>query len=284
MFLMAKVYSKRTLMKYFKPTICFMSLLFLCHINFAQENEEQQTSGTDDLANKIQNPIASLISLPFQNNMDFNTGPDDRTLNTLNIQPVIPISLNENLNLITRTIVPIITQRNATDSFETGLGDVNLSLFLTPAKPSKLIYGYGVALGLPTATESFFGSEQWTAGPSFVVLTQPDGWTIGTLLQNTWSYAGADDRGDVNFFYSQVFVTRNLNKGWYINSAPIITANWEAESGEQWTIPLGAGFGKLFRIGKQPINAQIGYYANVVKPEFGADGQLRFQVVLLFPK
>ena len=127
-------------MKLLKPTICLISLLFLSQLGFAQENENESTE-TDDLANKIQNPIASLISLPFQNNTDFNTGPDDRTLNTLNIQPVIPISLNENLNLITRTIVPIITQCNATDSFETGLGDVNLSLFLTPAKPSKLAYG-----------------------------------------------------------------------------------------------------------------------------------------------
>ncbi|NRA93057.1 MAG: neuromedin U [Psychroserpens sp.] len=270
-------------MKLLKPTICLISLLFLSQLGFAQENENESTE-TDDLANKIQNPIASLISLPFQNNTDFNTGPDDRTLNTLNIQPVIPISLNENLNLITRTIVPIITQCNATDSFETGLGDVNLSLFLTPAKPSKLAYGYGLALGLPTATESFFGSEHWTAGPSSEGLAQPEDWTIGTLLQNTWSYAGADDLGDVNFFYSQIFVAKNLEKGWYVNSAPIITANREADSGKQWTVLFGSDFGKLFRKWKQPINAQVGYYFNLVKPEFSADAQLGFQEVLLLQK
>ena len=164
------------------------------------------------------------------------------------------------------------------------IGDVNLSLFLTPAKPGKVIYGGGIALGLPTASNEFLGSEKWSAGPSFVVLVQPKGWTIGALAQNTWSYAGADDRADVNFFFSQVFATKNLENGWYVNSAPIITANWEAPSGEQWTVPLGAGFGKLFRLGKLPINAQAGYYYNVVAPEFGADSQFRFQIVLLFPK
>jgi hypothetical protein len=237
-----------------------------------------------DLEKQIQNPVADLISVPFQNNVDFNTGPFDRSRNTLNIQPVIPFSLSENLNLITRTIIPIISQPIGMDDSEFGLGDVNMSIFLTPAKPSKVIYGGGVALGLPTASNEFLGSEKWSAGPSFVVLVQPEGWTIGALAQNIWSYAGADDRGDVNFFFSQVFATKNLPKGWYVNSAPIITANWEAPSGEQWTVPVGAGFGKLFKLGKLPINAQAGYYYNVVSPEFGADSQFRFQVVLLFPK
>jgi len=264
-----------------KKSLVILSTTLICFAAIAQNDQENQSS---NLEQQIQNPIASLISVPFQNNVDFNTGPYDRSRNTLNIQPVIPFSLNEKLNLITRTIVPIISQPTGMDDSEFGLGDVNLSLFLTPAKPSKVIYGGGVALGLPTASNEFLGTEKWSAGPSFVVLVQPKGWTIGALAQNTWSYAGADDRGDVNFFFSQVFATKNLSKGWYVNSAPIITANWEAPSGEQWTVPLGAGFGKLFRLGKLPINAQAGYYYNVVTPEFGADSQFRFQIVLLFPK
>ena len=258
-------------------------LLFLGSSILLAQTEEEAPAG-DDLAAKIQNPIASLISVPFQNNADFNTGPFDRTRNTLNIQPVVPFSLNENLNLITRTIIPIISQPLGENNSEFGLGDVNLSLFLTPAKPGKVIYGGGIALGIPLATNEVLGSEKWTAGPSFVALVQPKGWTLGVLAQNTWSYAGADDRGDVNFFFSQIFITKNLEKGWYINTAPVITANWEASSGNQWTLPLGAGFGKLFRLGKLPINAQAGYYSNVVKPDGGADSQFRFQVTLLFPK
>ncbi|MDH3699193.1 MAG: hypothetical protein OEQ81_11045 [Flavobacteriaceae bacterium] len=261
----------------FCPLILFLGLAII----HAQDDAPDQGS---DLEKQIQNPIASLISLPFQNNTDFGIGSFDGTRNTLNIQPVVPFSLSENTNLITRTIIPIISQPIDPDNNEFGLGDINLSLFLTPAKPGSVIYGGGVALGIPTASNAFLGSEKWTAGPSFVVLVQPEGWTIGALAQNIWSYAGDDFRGDVNFFFSQVFATRNLPKGWYVNSAPIITANWEASSGNKWTIPLGAGFGKLFRWGKQPINAQAGYYFNVVKPDGGADSQLRFQITLLFPK
>ena len=270
-------------MKTQKKLMLVTLLNFLVIIGYSQDGNTPQ-SGQDDLANKIQNPVASLVSIPFQNNMDFGIGAFDGTRNTLNIQPVVPFSLSENTNLITRTIIPIISQPIGPDNNEFGLGDVNLSLFLTPAKPGKVIYGGGIALGIPTASNSFLGTEKWTAGPSVVFLTQPQGWTIGTILQNTWSYAGVDDRGDVNFFYSQVFITKNLEKGWYINTAPIITANWEAPSGNQWTVPLGAGFGKLFRWGKLPINAQAGYYFNVAKPEGGADSQLRFQFTLLFPK
>lgn len=268
-------------MKYSKYLIIVLVLFFVTGSNFAQD---AQDSGEDDLASKIQNPIASLISVPFQNNADFNTGAFDRTRNTLNIQPVIPFSLGENMNLITRTIIPIISQPLGENDSEFGLGDINLSLFLTSAKPSKVIFGGGIALGIPTASNFVLGSEKWSAGPSVVALIQPKGWTIGALAQNTWSYAGAEERGDVNFFFSQVFVTKNLEKGWYINSAPVITANWKASSGNQWTVPLGAGFGKLFRLGKLPINAQTGYYFNAVKPDGGPNSQFRFQVVLLFPK
>jgi hypothetical protein len=261
----------------------FLSIYFMLGLLILSAQDDAAAQGSD-LEKQIQNPIASLISLPFQNNTDFGIGSFDGTRNTLNIQPVVPFSLSENTNLITRTIIPIISQPIGPDNNEFGLGDVNLSLFLTPAKPGSVIYGGGIALGIPTASNAFLGSEKWTAGPSFVVLVQPQGWTIGALAQNIWSYAGDDLRGDVNFFFSQIFATRNLEKGWYLNSAPIITANWEASSGNKWTIPLGAGFGKLFRWGKQPINAQAGYYFNVVKPDGGADSQLRFQITLLFPK
>ena len=266
-----------------KLNLLIIALLISSGYAFAQDDAPTPAAG-GDLAAKIQNPIANLISIPFQNNTDFGIGPYDRTRNTLNIQPVIPVSLNENLNLITRTIIPIMSQPVGENDSKSGLGDISLSLFLTPAKPGKLIYGGGVALGLPTGTDPYLGSEKWTAGPAIVLLVQPKGWTVGTIIQNTWSYAGADDRGDVNFFYSQIFAVKNLKKQWYINTAPIITANWEAPSGDQWTVPLGAGVGKLFKLGKLPINAQAGYYFNVEKPEGGPDSQLRVQATFLFPK
>lgn len=260
-----------------------LALWLVCTTGLMAQADSTQ-SASSDLANKIQNPIASLISVPFQNNLDFNVGPFDRNRNTLNIQPVVPFSLGEKYNLITRTIIPISSLPVGLDDRSTGIGDINLSLFLTSAKPKKLITGYGVAIGIPTG-KSGIGLEKWTAGPSFIALTQQNGWTIGALVQNTWDFAGSDDVvSDVNFFYSQIFVVKNLQKGWYVNTAPIITSDWEAASDNRWTVPLGGGFGKLTRLGKLPVNAQIGYYFNVIKPDFGASSQFRFQVVFLFPK
>ena len=264
-----------------KKQLSILMILFTM-VCFAQE--ENTTSEAQDLEKAIQNPIASLISLPFQNNTDFGIGPDNRTKNVLNIQPVVPLSLGENTKLIVRTIIPIVNQPIANDKSQFGLGDIALSLFFTPAKPGKLIWGAGPALGFPTAMDEVLGSQKWSAGPSVIGLIQPEGWTMGMLLQNTWSYAGASDRADVNFFYSQVFVTKNLPKGWYINTAPIITANWEATSGQEWTVPLGLGAGKLFKIGKMPLNGQVGYYNYVVAPDNGPGWQLRVQLNLLFPQ
>ncbi len=264
-----------------KSNRTLLSLLIMLYSVICYPQEEEKK---DQLEKQIQNPVASLISLPFQNNMDFEVGPYGRTRNTLNIQPVWPFSLSENLNLITRTIIPIISQPLGENDSEFGLGDINMSFFLTSAKPKKVVIGYGLSLGLPTATNTVLGSGKFSMGPTFLVLVQPGSWTVGALVQNTWSVAGSSNRADVNLLFSQVFATRNLSKGWYINSAPIITANWEANSGDQWTIPLGIGAGRLFKWGSTPINMQVGYYHNVVKPDFGADSQFRFQFVLLFPK
>lgn len=268
--------------------LLFSTLLvvFFSFALFAQED-------ADELAKKIQNPIASLISVPFQNNSDFGLLQYDPlqeiyykgTRNTLNIQPVVPFSLGQKVTLIARTIIPIISLPLDIDSNQSGLGDINMSLYLTPSKPSKVIYGAGLAMGLPTAMHpKVLGSEKFSMGPGFVVLVQPGTWTVGGLAQNTWSVAGDEDRADINLFYSQIFITKGLQKGWYINSAPIITANWESESGNRWTIPIGAGVGKLFKINKLQIDGQLGYYAYAVKPDSGPESQLRAQVVLLFPK
>jgi hypothetical protein len=207
------------------------------------------------------------------------------TINTINVQPVVPVGLGENVNLIVRTIIPIISLPLDIDKTQSGLGDINMSLYFTPSRPGKLIFGAGLALILLTAMHpKVLGSEKFSTGPGFVALIQPGTWTLGALAQNTWPVAGNDERDDFNLFYSQIFVTKNLKKGWYLNSAPIITANWQEEKGNQWSFPLGAGVGKLFRIGKLPVNGQIGYYGYIVKPDNGPETQLRVQLALLFPK
>ena len=241
------------------------------------------TAQEGDLEKQIQNPVASLISVPFQNNVDTGIGAFDRTRNILNFQPVFPASLG-GATLITRIIAPIITQPiGATDS-QTGLGDTNLSFFLTPAQPGRVIYAGGLAAGVPTATDDVLGTKKLSLGPSVLAIIQPGTWTIGILLQNTWSVAGSDTRADVNLLFSQVFVTKSLPNGWYVNSAPIITANWEAASGDEWTVPLGLGGGKLTRFGTRPVNMQVGAYRYVVSPDGGPDWQFRAQFMLLFPR
>jgi hypothetical protein len=246
-----------------------------------------QEASESDLAKQAQNPVANLISLPLQNNTNFGIGPDDdETQNILNIQPVLPFSINDNLNLITRTILPVISQPDFLTGGEgriNGLGDTFFSAFFSPKGSPKLTWGAGPVFLFPTATNDALGSDKWGAGPTFVALAMPGNWVIGSLFSNVWSFAGSGSQ-DVNLFTWQYFVNYNLPKGWYLTSAPIITANWEADSGNKWTVPFGGGFGKVFKLGKQPINSQISAYYNAEKPESGANWQLRFQVQFLFPK
>lgn len=249
-------------------------LLFINTTIFAQEE-----SAKSDLAAKIQNPIANLISVPFQNNYDF--GEDIRPTNTLNIQPVIPFRLSEKINLITRTIIPVISAPMYPQGRFDGIGNITLGALLTPAKPSKVIWGVGPTFMFPTIKEGL-GFDKFGIAPSFITIYQNNGWTFGGILQNFFGVAG-NSNNDLNLFYSQIFVTKNLQNGWYVNSAPIMTANWDAPSGNQWTIPLGAGFGKLFKLGKLPVNGQVGFY-KYLEHVGNADYQIRAQLVLLFPK
>lgn len=245
-----------------------------------------------ELAKKTQNPVADLISVPLQSNFNFGAGSKDKMIYILNIQPVIPIKIAEDWNLITRIIMPIINQPSlfptlggvVPSTTGTGFGDFNPTFFLSPAKPGELIWGVGPTMTLPTATDRDLGSGKWSMGPAGVALTIQGPWVLGALLNNQWSVAGWGENA-VNAMLLQPFVNYNLPDGWYLTSSPIITANWKADkAGDVWTLPLGGGIGKLFRLGKLPINAQVGAYGNVAKPEFGPDWQLRFQMQFLFPK
>jgi hypothetical protein len=239
-----------------------------------------------ELAKKTQNPVADLISVPLQSNFNFGAGSKERMIYILNVQPVIPINITENWNLITRVIMPIINQPSLFPGMDsaTGLGDLNPTFFFSPAKPGGLIWGFGPTFTLPTSTDELLGSEKWSMGPAAVALTMQGPWVFGALMNNQWSVGGWGDE-HVNAFLMQPFVNYNLPAGWYLTSSPILTANWAADrGGDVWTVPLGGGAGKLFRVGRLPINAQLAAYGNVAKPEFGPDWQLRFQIQFLFPK
>ncbi len=243
----------------------------------------------DELRLATQNPMAALISFPIQNNTNFGFGTLDKTQNVTNIQPVVPFQLTDDWLLISRTIAPIISLPALIEGqrSQSGLGDINQALFLGPSRPGSLIWGSGPIFLLPTATDDSLGAEKWGVGPAFVGLTIRGPVVFGALVQNIWSFADAGDsnRADVNQFLLQPFITMNLPNGWYINSAPSITANWNLENENRWTVPLGGGFGRVLTIGKLPINAAMQFYYNVVSPEIlGPQWQLRTQVQFLFPK
>ena len=246
----------------------------------------------DDLRAKTQNPIGSLISVPFENNLDF--GAPNGTAYILNFQPVIPVTVGD-WNLISRPILPIAyvpgfigglpgipagTEGNG--AF--GLGDLNYSLFVSPAVPGRVIWGLGPSMTLPTATDGQLGARKWSAGPTAVILAQPKPWSVGVLARQLWSFAGARDRADVSQFLGQPFANYNFDGGWFLFSDPTITVNWNAESGQKWTVPLGGGVGRLFNIGNQPVNMRLGAFGNVVRPDFAPEWALKFTVQLLFPK
>jgi len=273
--------------------LSFLLFIFLIQISYGQEDQTKEEDGLiedfqgeEALAKAAQNPVGDLISLPIQNNTNFGFGPNDRTQNVLNIQPVVPIGLGSKWNLITRTIFPVISQPNffSENGSTTGLGDINFTAFLSPKAPGKIIWGVGPALILPSATEDNLGSGKWSAGPSVVALTMSGPWVVGLIVSNVWSFAGQSDRADVNFFLAQYFVNYNMDHGWYLVSSPIITSNWEASSDNQWIVPFGAGVGNIFKLGKQPMNFNMQAFYNAVKPDFGPDWQIRFQLQFMFPK
>jgi hypothetical protein len=259
----------------------------------AQSADNKQAAPTggsgDELRKAAQNPIASLISVPLQNNTNFGIQPGERTQDVLNIQPVIPIGISKDWNLIIRWIAPIIWQPlpaspPAPEVGKYGFGDMQPSFFLAPKRTGKLIWGAGPVVQFPTATDTYLGQGKLGIGPTIVVLTQPGPWTIGALVNNVWSVAGSGGRPDVNQMTLQYFINYNLKKGWYLTSGPILTANWEATNGDRWVVPFGGGVGRVMRVGMQPVNLQLGFYGNAVHPANASPWSMRVQLVFLFPK
>jgi hypothetical protein len=253
---------------------------------------------TAALAKATQNPVASLISVPFQNNSNFGVGPYNRTQDVFNIQPVIPKPLGDNWMLITRIIQPIVWQPTPAANLggQYGIGDMNPTFFLSPANPGKVIWGVGPAMVFPTATSTALGQGKLSFGPSVVLLAQPGKWTIGALTNNVWSVAGSSHRPSVNQFLLQYFINYNMKKGWYLTSSPILTANWNSQasgeaangndttSGGVWTIPFGGGAGRIMRLGFQPVNIAVNFYGNAVHPTGASSWGMRLQIALLYPK
>jgi hypothetical protein len=269
-----------------KQNILALVLTFAITIPLAAQDAatDDQKAQAAELAKKLANPVASLISVPIQNNWDFGIGPANAMRYTANIQPVIPFSLNTNWNLITRTILPVIYAESPVvgGSSKSGLGDTVESLFFSPKAPTSggWIWGAGPALLFPTATDSALGTGKWGAGPTGILLKQDGGWTYGVLANHLWDYAGWGS-SQVNATFLQPFVSYRTKTYTTFGLNTESTYDW---ANSQWTVPLNATVSQLLKIGGKPVQFTLGarYYAD--KPNGGPDWGLRFAVTFLFSK
>ncbi len=252
---------------------------------------EQAGASNEDatqLAKKLQNPIGDLYSFPFQNNTNFNAGPHNGTQDILNIQPVIPIHINRDWTVITRTIVPLIWQPSYAPAHTVpfGTGPTSFSAFLSPANPNNgWLWGVGPVIQIPTISDKTLGSNVWGGGPTAVLVYMKGPWVAGILANSIWSFGGTSGPGGTSYnsFLTQPFANYNFGGGWYVGTAPIITASWPAPENKAWTVPVGMQAGRVIKIGgKLPVNLAIGAYYNVVRPEFGGTWQMRTQVTFIF--
>jgi hypothetical protein len=235
-----------------------------------------------ELAKQSQNPVSNLTTVPLQANWDMGIGDRSATGTSLDVQPVIPFGITPSTNVILRVIMPLTSQPTADGGRVSGLGDVVMTAFFSPAKSGRIIWGAGPVFLLPAATNNALGTEKFGLGPSVVVVTQPGPWTVGMLFNHIWSVSGSTDRNAVNQTLLQPFVYYNLGKGLAVGASMEASANWEAA--EAWTAPLLFSVSKVAMLGKRPAKFQFAAGPMVASPAGGADWRFRFAMTFLFPR
>jgi len=242
-------------------------------------------SEAQGLAKQLSNPVSSLVSVPFQLNFDQGAGPEDDQRFVMNFQPVMPFSVGKSWNVVARVILPVLSQPSLAPAVAatSGLGDITASFFLSPAR-SKVFWGVGPALVLPVSADPFLGTEKWAAGPTFVVLKQDGPWTYGMLANHLWSYAGDEARAGVNQTFLQPFVAYATKSGFTFTMNTESTANWKADEGERWTIPIHLQVSKVARLGRRPVSVAVagGYFVD--RPDAGPSWRFRTSLTLIFPR
>ncbi len=267
-----------------KSEVLHIAFLLL-FIPLAVRSQDKPAADAAELAKKLSNPVASLISVPFQNNTDVGIGENNGSKNTLNFQPVIPIKLNPKLNLITRIVLPIVSQHDIVGegTRQRGLSDAIVSGFISPAVAKNgLIWGAGPAFLVPTATDDFLGTKKFGVGPTGLILKQAHGWTYGALANQIWSVAGDDQRAEVNQMFLQPFLVYNWKSGAGIGFNAEITENWENSSTNAFINPTVSGVTKM---GTQIVSLAVGPRIHVAAPDGNkADFGVRAVLILVFPK
>lgn len=273
-------------MKRFTPFLKLKSTFIVIIVSLthftANAQEEKAGASAQELADKLANPVASLISVPLQNNLSYGIGPYNGSKYTINVQPVIPFKLSDNLNLITRYIVPIVDQRDITgeNTHQFGLSDATVTAFFAP-KSEKIIWGVGPAFLVPTATDKFLGTEKFGIGPSVLIMHQGKGLSVGFLANQIWSVAGNEDRADFNEFYIQAFLSHSFKSGASLGANVEVTQNWE---GKTTTISFNPSIGAVTKLGSQVVQFALMPLIPIDGPsESKPDWGLRAVLAFVFP-
>jgi len=264
-----------------KLALLIIGSLPLSTLLLAQETPQEEMLA---LAKASQNPVADMNTIPVQFNWYTGGAFGNQTYSQTLIQPVLPLPISKNWNVVSRTIVPVLSLPQPGSERLKGIGDIQEQLFFSQTKSQKVIWGVGPIISFPTTTINAIATGQFAAGPTAVVLTMPGHWVLGAVANNLWKIAGSDSTTSISSFFVQPFINYNLKKGWSLSFAPSITANWAAESDEQWTVPLGLGVSKITLIADQPLNISLQYYRNVVRPDNAGSDQVRMVIALLFPR
>ncbi|WP_281612985.1 hypothetical protein [Flammeovirga sp. SubArs3] len=261
-----------------KNSILLLPFIFILFIqkSFAQK---------DELAAKLQNPLANIVALPIQHNIGVGSPNYNGSTYSMSLQPIIA-NEHKHFNLVHRGVFAMsyLPPTHEKESI-VGVSDLNYSFFLSPKKVKKLAWGIGPSIDIPTASNEMLGTGKWGAGAAVVMVYQTPKWTFDMVVRQTFSFGGDSQRDDVQNFVCQALAAYGIGNGWVINTFPTITANWSAEKGQQWTVPLGGGFNKLvFLGGKIPMNIGAQYYHNVVRPDHVAKGEFRLITTIVLRK
>jgi len=268
-----------------RTAVLIFTYLLIFHFNLESATSQQE------LAKKSQSPISNLTIISFQNDLLFGVGLEEELLYSIRAGFIFPVSLGEKVDLINRWFLPFVFQEASFpgDTNSVGLSDLNLQALLTPKEPRWFLWGefkwgLGTSVFLPTNTDDQLGSDKISIGPLLAFVRKPRALVYGFLIQNVWSIAGDENEPDINEMILQYFFNYNFRNGWYLTSTNFITANWEENNDNRWTVPIGGGFGKIIRTKHRHLDLRAQTYWLAEKPQFGPDWGIQFTVKLLFTK
>jgi hypothetical protein len=255
------------------PALAGLASVLFSGLAAAAETSAAPAATAESVAQELANPLAPVTTLGAQARAEFGWGPDDDSHYTLRLQPSFFKPLRDRSAFLLRTIAPLRTTRFPAS--EAGLGDITLAPYLVPDITRSVFFGVGGALVLPTASDANLGTERWSAGPALIVAKTRNPVTWGALAQHLWSFAGDRDRDDVNVTTFQPFVTRVLGQGWSASANSELSYNWDARSGERWTVPVAVSGARVIDVGGQFINVGLAYVEYLDGPDLGPEREVR---------